>query len=135
MQAHGPYVLQHGDVWHVDADATPGGAALGLNRRHVCRGSDRLAACYDSADGVLHKHGAEAGVEAWAAAARKRFADAGFQELADVLVVVVFPPTAETVEELNACVACTGRVVGLPDRLAAIASTIPPSEWPAVYPR
>jgi hypothetical protein len=131
----GPYILAHGDVWHVDADGTPGGAALGLNRRHICRGSERMAVCYDGSTGALHKHGAERGVEAWAAKTRKSFADADMPDLADDLIVVVFPPTAGTIEELNASIACTGRVLRIADRLAEIAESIPRSEWPAAYPR
>lgn len=131
----GPYVIEHGDVWSVDAGATPGGRALGLDRRHVCRGSERLAACYDAESGTLHKHGGEAGVEAWAAATRKKLAEAGFPEMADEIVVVAFPPTQETVAELNACVSTSGRVIGLPDRLVEIANLIPREEWPKAYPR
>lgn len=130
----GPYILAHGDVWHVDSGATPGGAALGLNRRHVCRGSEKVAVCFDGSTGALHKHGAEAGVEAWAAKTRKSLADADMTELADDLVVVVFPPTPETIEELNASVACTGRVLMIAERLAEIAGSVPRSEWPAAYP-
>lgn len=131
----GPYVIEHGDVWAMAGDATPGGRALGLHRRHVCRGSGRLAACFGAESGTLHKHGSEEGVEAWAAATRKRLAEAGFAEMADEIVVVSFPPTAETVAELNACIAATGRVLRLADRLAEIADAIPRADWPRVYPR
>lgn len=130
----GRYILEHGDVWHVDADATPGGAALGSNRRHVCRGSEKLAVCFDGSDGTFHKHGAEKGVEAWAAKTRRTLADAGATDLADDLVVVVFPPTPETVAELNASVECTGRVLDIADRLSRIAGSMPRSEWPVSYP-
>ena len=129
----GPYVIEHGDVWA--AGATPSGRALGLDRRHVCRGSGRLAACFGAESGTLHKHGGEEGVEAWAAATRKRLAEAGFPEMADEIVVVAFPPTPETVAELNACVATTGRVLRIAERLAEIADAIPREEWPHAYPR
>lgn len=130
----GPYILAHGDVWHLDFGGTPGGIALGLNRRHICRGSERVAVCFDASDGTLHKHGAERGVEAWAAKTRKTLADAGITEAADGLVVVVFPPTPETIAELNAIIACSGRVLRIPDRLAEIAASVPRADWPAVYP-
>ena len=55
--------------------------------------------------------------------------------MADEIVVVAFPPTPETVAELNACVATTGRVLHLAGRLEEIAEAIPREEWPKVYPR
>ena len=65
--SEGPYVIEHGEVWFVHQGAsTPGGKAMRLDRRHVCGPSDNLAVAFDEEDGILHKHGTETAVRAWA---------------------------------------------------------------------
>lgn len=105
-----PYEFIHGDVW--------------FGGRYVCGPSGRIGVAFDAAEGVLHKHGAADGVSSWADDARRKFRDTGFEEIADALIVVDFPPTPETLEELNACVEITGRVARLPERLRKIGETM-----------
>lgn len=106
----GPYVIAHGDVWIGDP----------REGRHVCDGTGELAVAFDSEDGTLHKHGEASRVAEWAAGIRKKFAQAGAQDLAAAIEVISFPACAETVLELNACAAVTGRVTGIASRLEAI---------------
>lgn len=109
-QHDGPYRIEYGDAWYVsDAD-----------RRHVCDGSQFLAVAFDAEDMVLHKHGRAERVEAWADKTRKMFTEAGHGELAEMIVVLAFPVTPETISELNACIATTGRIAGLQKRLEEI---------------
>lgn len=104
MTATGPYSIEFGDICFKDS----GGRILSSIDR-----TELLAVAYDEIDGVLHKHGRADRVESWATDARKKFADGGFDELAKSLVVVSFPGTAETINELNACIATSGRVKNL----------------------
>ncbi len=102
----GPYVIEHGEVWFVHrGPSTPGGRAMRLDRRHVCGPSENLAVAFDEEDGILHKHGTETRVRAWIDEFRAKTAEA-----LPVPVMVTFPPNAETVAELNRCIATTGRI-------------------------
>lgn len=125
----GPYSIEHGDVWHSAGNPRlAGAAAMGLSdpgRRHVCDGSQWLAVAYDGEDGTLHKHGEASKVEAWADATRRRFSEAGFEDLAAGIMTLSFPVSEETVAELNACVSSTGRVLKLPERFAALGEANP----------
>jgi len=101
MNEGGPYSIEFGDICFKDS----GGHIVSS-----IAGSELLAIAFDEADGVLHKHGRADRVAKWAEGARKRFSDNGFEELAKSLVVVSFPGTADTINELNACIATSGRV-------------------------
>lgn len=111
--APGPYVIRHGDLKYVTRENPQG--------RHVCDGSQEVAVAYDSVDGTLLRHGALPGVQQYADKARRMFTEAGFEEIAAAIVVLAFPVSDETVAELNACVATTGRVLGLPEAMERIA--------------
>jgi len=113
----GPYVIRYGDVWHVRDGSDPGS--------HVCDGSQNLAVAYDSVDGILFKHGHLGRVQEWAAKTRRTFSEAGAGDLAAAITVISFPVAEETVNELNACVATTGRVLRLPEALERIAAARP----------
>lgn len=113
----GPYVIRYGDVWHVMDKDDPG--------VHVCDGSQEIAVAYDSEDGTLFKHGQLARVQAWAAKTRRIFSEGGAADLAAAITVLSFPVAEETVRELNACVATTGRVLRLPEALERIAAARP----------
>lgn len=111
----GPYVIRYGDLWHVTK----------TGERHVCDGSQEVAVAYDAENGTLIKHGSLTRVQEYAAQARRVFCEGGHEDLALAIEVVSFPVSEETVAELNACVATTGRVLKLPEALARIASERP----------
>ena len=112
----GPYVIRHGDLWHV---------ARGAEGRHVCDGSQEVAVAFDSEDGTLLKHGSHSRVQEWADKTRKTFVEGGFPDLAATITVISFPVSPETVDELNACAATTGRVLKLADNLGKLAESCP----------
>jgi hypothetical protein len=115
----GPYVIAHGDVWW--RSTATGRNSFGLSDdRHVCDGTQMLAVAYDAEDGILHKHGSEDSVRAWAERTGKKFIESGFEEMAQAIVVVGFPVSPESVAELNACVATTGRVLRIAERIEAL---------------
>jgi hypothetical protein len=86
--------------------------------------TETLAVAFDEADGILHKHGREQRVSEWAADARMKFLNAGFDELVQSISVVAFPATPETIRELNACIAVSGRVKDIVRRLSKIDSNV-----------
>ena len=91
----GQYVLHNGDK--------PVGAVM-----------DDVAIAFDRESGTLHKHGAEAMVQEWVTRAQAKFRAAGFDGMADDLVIVTgkFP-----VEELNRCLTTSGYVLRMVDKL------------------
>lgn len=121
--AEGPYVIEHGEVWYVNqGPSTPGGRAMRLGRHHVCGPSENLAMAFDEEDGILHRHGTEASVRAWIENLRRRTAGLPPEMSLPVPTMLTFPPTAETVAEMNLCIATTGRIKRLyPNGLAAVA--------------
>ena len=83
-------------------------------------------------DGVLHKHGPAGMVERRMGKMREALKSAGpagegvLSEMR-MLRLPVDELNAEMIEEINACLATTGRVAGLADRLAAMAETPRPA--------
>ena len=73
----------------------------------ICPPTAELSIAFDKNDGVLHKHGAPALVQAWHVAATKRLRDAGFIDLADDLICISgrFP-----LEDINRCLDCSGYI-------------------------
>lgn len=120
----GPYVIVHGDLWYEESGLRQDGP-LGPQRRHVCDGTGEIGVAYDAGSGTLHKHGESARVQRWASATRRKFSGAGYEDMARDIVVISFPVTPETVAELNACVATTGRVATLQARLTRLLETRP----------
>jgi hypothetical protein len=118
----GPYFIKEGFVWRRYMGASPYGHVPDPVR--VCTTSQNLAAAVDIESGVLHSHGFEDDVKSWIGHARSTFANGGFPELADALVLYVIPVTPETVEELNACASCTGRAHRLAERLATLGDDV-----------
>ena len=122
------YVIEHGDVWlrEVVTDTGRRSPVRGLTPlTHVCDGTGMLAVAFDAEDGTLHKTGKAEDVSAWAAVSARKFADSGFDAIAGALTVVSFPISPETVAELNALRATTGRVLRLTERLSEIAEACP----------
>jgi hypothetical protein len=111
MRHDGPYELADGVVNFVD---TTGRVVTSFSA------SEQIAVAFDEADGILHKHGRSEPVAKWADGARRKFLEAGFDELVNSIVVVSFPPTAETIAELNACIAISGRVKDIVRRLSGL---------------
>jgi hypothetical protein len=87
----------------------------------ICNVVDSLALIYDVNDGTLLKHGEKSNVSIDHECMVKVFATGGHSELAKSLELVEFAITPETIEELNACIGITGRVLGFKERLATIA--------------
>lgn len=115
-ETRGPYVIEHGDVWFVEGPRT----VLSSGLRHVCGPSDMLAVAYtEEEDGLdtVHKHGAETMVAAWADKQRRAYAAAGFQDMAEAVVVLAFPPVPEAVAELNALTRNSGGLRAFKARL------------------
>ena len=86
----------------------------------------QLAILHD--ERTLLKHGDMRGVTAYADNLRASFKAAGYQDMGHDLVVIgidVEGLTEEVIEEVNACIFTTGRVLQLKDRLAARKETSP----------
>lgn len=123
----GPYVIEHGDVWHLNSGPRlPGADGIGLpDRRHVCGPSENLAIAFDEEDGTLHKHGTETRVRAWIDGFREKMAAVPSEHALPIPVMMTFPPNAETVAEMNRCIATTGRIKRLHDGLLSDADRLP----------
>lgn len=114
----GPYVIEHGDVWFVQGGpTTPGGRTMRLDRQRICGPSENLALAFDENDGILLKHGTETAVRKWHDSFIARMADLGDHAFPPP-IIMTFPPNAETVAELNRCIATSGRVKKLHEELA-----------------
>lgn len=85
---------------------------------HVCDADEPMALAHDS-DGVLCLWGEAAVVEARAASLSEALRDA-LGDRAPSVTVVRFMPTPESVAELNACIATTGRVLRFAAALAGM---------------
>lgn len=107
-----PYSLAEGDLFHTDSKG---------NRKRVCHKGGAIAIAYDFEDGVLHSHGEVNDVAAWFEETRKRLmrtpATVG---LANALTLVSMPLHEECIREVNRCVAVTGAVLGIEERLSAL---------------
>lgn len=109
----GPYSIEGGEVRFTE----PSG--------HVVTSfpdTQMLAVAFDEVAGSLHKHGREVLVAKWADDTRQKFLSTGFGELAKEIVVVSFPATPETIREINACIAISGRVKTIVETLGRIAN-------------
>jgi len=134
VRYEGPYVIEHGDLWY--RETKPSRLSNGL--RHVCSGSDEIAIAHDGE--VLLKAGSAASVGAWHEANRDKLrmmaeamadmGDDGFE-----VIIVRLPVSPETVEEMNACIAISGRVARLEENLARIGASDPSLFSRPVYPR
>lgn len=132
-QFNGPYVIEHGDLWYRD----PRSSRMGTGLRHVCGPSDEIAIAHDGE--VLLKAGSAASVEAWLAANTEKFARMT-EDMANMghegyeIVLVRMPISPETVEEMNACIAISGRVSRLEENLARVGAADPLLFSRPVYP-
>ncbi|WP_315920948.1 hypothetical protein [Mesorhizobium sp. SP-1A] len=107
----GPYVLAQGKVLF----------STQLNTVEICDETDTLAVLYDVNDGILHKHGEKSKVSMDHERMVKAFTSGGYSEFAKTLELVEFSITPETIEELNACIGTTGRVLRFKERLMDLA--------------
>lgn len=134
LKNNGPYVLEHGDLWFREMKAS----RLGSGLRHVCSGSDEIAIAHDGE--MLLKAGSAASVEAWHASNSDKLAKMT-QSMADMghegfeVVIVRLPISPETVEEMNACIAISGRVARLEENLSRIGAADPSLFSRPIYPR
>jgi hypothetical protein len=130
----GPYVINHGDVWFKE----PRASRLGTELRHVCDGSEEIAIAHDGE--MLLKAGSATAVENWLDKNREKLAKMS-ETLMDMgcdpmeIILVRLPVSPETVSELNACVAISGRVSRLEDNLARIGIENPALFSRPNYPR
>lgn len=118
-----PFYIEHGDVWR--STVTRGRKA---NPRHVCDGTGELAIVHDGK--ILLHAGSAQSAEAWLEANKPKFELMNVQ-LEDLgegpveLIVVRMPVHPETVNEMNACLAVSGRVSRIHDRLETFALSAP----------
>ncbi|GBG14586.1 uncharacterized protein NMK_2185 [Novimethylophilus kurashikiensis] len=84
----GQYVLHEGD--------DPIGAVM-----------DEVSICFDKESGTLHKHGRPELVQDWHAKAQAKYREAGFDEMADELIVIT---GRFALEDLNRCLSTSGYV-------------------------
>lgn len=121
------YELRNGSYYLFDLSEAPSRLT---GERTIRLMTDEVAIAFDRDTGTLHKHGAPERVDAWAATARQAYRDSGFDEQAAALVVIsgAFP-----VDEINACLAGTGHVLKLFDRLqrGEVSSAKAPVSGPA----
>jgi hypothetical protein len=96
-----------------------------LDRHHVCGPSDEMAMAFDEEDGTLHKHGTLTAVRAWVENFRKKTADLPADMALPVPIMISFPPNADTVAEMNRCIATTGRIKRLYEQSLAAAPAVP----------
>lgn len=97
------YFMRDGEVWlrRQAGDET-----------HVCGGSGKLAVAIEVQDGILQKHGSAEKVGKWAEGHRQKVIE--HPELATffTIEVVEFQINQAVLDELNRCVATTGRIAG-----------------------
>lgn len=109
MTENRPYSLENGKVHFTDSQ---GHLVVSFPD------TEMIGVAFDDVEGILHKHGRESLVTKWADDARKKFLNAGFDEMVKEIAVISFPATPETIRELNACIAISGRVKDIVERLS-----------------
>jgi hypothetical protein len=132
----GPFVIAHGDVWKRTSGRTFAGGGL----THVCDGTGEMAVAYQG--DVLLKVGSADAVDAWHVANRGKFDlmremlssnDEGHDDLE--VVVVKVPVSQPIIDEINLCVAISGRVAKLRENLVKIGADDPSLLERPRYPR
>jgi hypothetical protein len=88
----------------------------------VCRVGDEMAVAWDSSGAVLLSHGERGRVEQRGRSMRDALRGSGHHDLAEAIRIVAFPVHETALEELNRCIAVTGRVADLEGRLAHLTS-------------
>lgn len=105
-----PYAILNDDLVRFDA----------RDQAHrVCHAGGEIAVAYDEADGVLHKHGEFNLVSEWFVRETEALRRHGFSALAETLVLFRSPFEPAVLAEVNRCIAVTGAVLGLRERMAA----------------
>lgn len=129
----GPYVIEHGDVWYREGKAS----MISTGLRHVCGAHDQLAIAHDGQ--MLLKTGSASAIAQWEASTRGKYA-AMNEMLSSMgndpveITIVRMPVSPETVEEINACIAISGRVRHLEANLERIGVANPGLSLRPIYP-
>ncbi len=125
LPGSGPFLIAHGEV-----------RCRGVSREgrgfdaYVCGDDEAMAVAHDS-DGTLVAWGVAGDVDAKATALGEALSDV-MGARAPSILVVRFMPTRESLAELNACIAVSGRVLRFGAALAAmdgVDESPPPSMW------
>lgn len=77
---------------------------------------DEVAIAFDKESGTLHKHGNPEWVAKWHQETQAKFRQAGFDDMADALIVIT---GRFDLEDLNRCLSTSGYVARLYQRLLA----------------
>lgn len=97
------YFLRDGEIWLRRPDG---------DECHVCGGSGKLAVAIETQEGILHKHGSAAKVSKWAEGHRQKVIDHPELAVFFTIEVVEFQINQAVLDELNRCVATSGRIAG-----------------------
>lgn len=135
----GPYVIRHGDVWKTP-NRPARAASLSERLEHVCDGTGEMAVAYQG--DVLLKVGSAASVEDWFERNRAKF-DQMREVLLDMgeddddleVVVIRVPVSQDIVDEINRCIAISGRVAHFREHLERIGEADPSLIDRPTYPR
>jgi hypothetical protein len=134
----GPFVIQHGDVWRKTGTTGKGAESrLGNDLVHVCDGTGELGMVHDG-ESLLHA-GSARSAEEYLKSRKPRF-DQMNEMLDDMgeprveVMLVRLPVSQAIVDEMNSCLACTGRVAKLEKFLTEIGEQDPSLLGRPVYP-
>jgi hypothetical protein len=116
---YGPFVLEHGDVWKRSSASS----RLGTGLEHICDSTGELSVAWQG--DILLKVGSAEMVNRWMDANRAKFdgmremMEAMGDEFEEIMVVRV-PVSQAIIDEINLCVAISGRVARLRENLERI---------------
>lgn len=98
------YQLLNGSYYLFDMTQKPSKLT---GQREIALMTDEVALVFDRSAWILHKHGKPEVVQAWYNTAREKFQTAGFEDMANDLVMIqgAFP-----IEELNRCLSTSGYI-------------------------
>lgn len=98
------YELNYGSYYLYDTNKPVNSIT---KERDIILMCDSIAIAFDSESGTLHKHGRPEQVTQWYNTARNKFISAGFDDMANSLILIegTFP-----VEEVNKCISCSGYI-------------------------
>lgn len=130
----GPFVIEHGDLWK----RRSGRPLVGSGLDHVCDGTGEFAVAYQG--DILLKIGSASSVDSWLDANREKFESmrAMLEEMGEQdsdVVVLKLPVSQAIVDEVNRCVAISGRVARLEEHLEQIGVDYPSLFDRPRYPR
>lgn len=105
------YSVISGSYYLFDLDSKPNPIT---KEREIILMTDQIAIAFDRSDGTLHKHGNPKNVELWRTQAIEKFRKAGFDDMANDLIIMIgqFP-----LEEINKCISTSGYCKTLYEKL------------------